>query len=151
MHHQIFERNPVEVFHRIVKDAVGRAAEIEDGDGVGVSEAAGVLHFLFEAAYRVLARAFFGQELDRRRAPQKGVLGEVDDPHPTFADAFYQGVLPNFVRCAHLLLQAVNDACRDGARDDGHHAPKAHVHCLVERHERMGIQVLGRERHLTIA
>ena len=90
MNHQIFERDPVEVLHRIVKDAVRRAPEIEDGDGVGVSEAAGVLHLLFEAAYRMLARAFFGQEFDRRGTPQKGVLSEVDDPHPAFADAFYR-------------------------------------------------------------
>src|SRR5688572_27564940 len=77
--HEMLERYSVEVLHGVVEDAVGGAAEVEDGDGVGVSQRARQPHFLLKAPHRLLTGAIRWQELDRRWPAQERVPGQIHD------------------------------------------------------------------------
>ena len=51
---QVLQVDPFEVFHRVVKNPLGRAAVIVDGDGIGVVQPAGQFHFALEAGQGLL-------------------------------------------------------------------------------------------------
>ena len=76
----------VEVFHRVIEDAFGRAAVVVDRDGVRVVELAGDLHFALEALDRRLVDFVDVEHLDGRRAAEHGVMALVDDAHAAGAE-----------------------------------------------------------------
>ena len=74
--------------HHQEQRALGRAAEVGDGDDVRVGEAAGRLGLALEAARELFLAAQLGQQhLDREIAPHHRVLGAVHGAHAADADA----------------------------------------------------------------
>ena len=133
--HQLVEAEALEVLHRVVEDAVGRAAVVEDGHGVGVAEPGRELHLALEAPKARLAHPLRLEQLDRRGAPQHGVAGPVDDPHAALAELLLERVLAQLPRVAHLAAQAVDHRrSRGGDGDRGeqpHHLPDREADGLV--------------------
>ncbi len=74
--------------HHQEQRALGRAAEVGDGDDVRVREPAGRLGLALEAARELFLAAQLGQQhLDREIAPHHRVLGAVHGAHAADADA----------------------------------------------------------------
>jgi hypothetical protein len=105
---QAVQRDPGQVLHRVIEDALFRAPVIVDGDRVGMAQRARELHLALEAGQRFRARDLGADELDRRGPPQEGVTGAVDRPHPALADLVLQRVLPQPVGARDVLLEPVD-------------------------------------------
>jgi hypothetical protein len=121
--HQGLERDPLEILHCIIKNAVGGPTVIVNGNGVGVGEAARELHLALEPRDALLAGLVGGQQLDRRGAAEHGVAGLVDDAHAALSDLLLERVLPELLRLAHLLLEAVDHPGRHRGDHHGRQAP----------------------------
>src|SRR5205085_4834213 len=79
-------------------DHVGLAVElavIEDGQDVAVPELGDGPRLALEAGLRLWAVYEGGQDLDRRPTGQPGVVGLVDDPHPTPTQDAVDDVAPD--------------------------------------------------------
>jgi hypothetical protein len=107
---ELFERDALEELHGVIEDAVGGAAEVVDGDRVGVRERRGELNLALEAPDLALVTAAAGEQLDGSGAAQEGVARAVHGAHATFADFLFQRVLAQLGGGADALLQAVDDA-----------------------------------------
>ena len=118
---QLRERGTGQVFHRIVEDAVGRAAEIVDLDRV--RDASSWLASCTSRSKRAMAdrRHVVGlQQFDGRAAAQHRMAGPIDDAHAPFADLLFQGVLADLPRHADLPLQACDMKGRVQKTSGGH-------------------------------
>ena len=104
---EALQRHAVEVLHRVVEDAVRRAAVVVDRDGVRVREARGDLHLALEALCG-MPRAP-REQLDGGGAAEHRVARAIDDPHGAFPDLVLEHVLPELHRLADLELQSVDD------------------------------------------
>ncbi len=107
--HQLLEVDAVEVLHRVIEHAVGRAAVVVDRDRVRMTELRGHLHLALEALEVRLARAIRRQQLDRGRPAQHRVAGAVDDAHAAGADLLLERVLAEPPRPRRLGTQAEDD------------------------------------------
>ena len=97
-----FEGEAVEVLHRVVEDAVGRAAVVVDRDRIGVRKAARELHFALEPLERRRADFAGQKQFDRGRAPQHGVFGAINFTHAPFADFGAERVAAEVLSVADL-------------------------------------------------
>ena len=70
----LVQRGALEQLHRVVEDAVRRAAVVENRDGVRMRQPRGELHLALEAAEVLLADLVRQEQLDRARAAQHAVL-----------------------------------------------------------------------------
>ena len=102
---QLLQRPSVEVLHRDVVGALGRAAVV-DGDDVRVREPGRVLGLAAEALHEgVVGGVPVVEDLDRDAAAELLVLGQVDVRHPARAELAHDPVAP------------VEDGADQGVRD----------------------------------
>ena len=81
------ERLPLQQLHHEKEHAVGRAAEVGDGDDVGVIEARRGLGLALEAARHLVEAAELGvQELERQLLLEHDVLDAIDGAHAAAAE-----------------------------------------------------------------
>ena len=84
---QLAEVDAAQQLHRVVEDAVGRAAVVVDRDRARVRQARGQLHLALEARERALALGPGREQLDRRRPAQQRVARLPHDAHRAVAEA----------------------------------------------------------------
>ena len=90
--HQVGQGQALEEFHGVVQGAAGSLAEIVDGDGVGMAQRAGELHFPLEAGGPFLRRGLGLEHLDRHRPLEQAMARQVHGADGAFADGAHQPV-----------------------------------------------------------
>ena len=91
---EIFETQPGQVFHHIVKGAIFRDAVIVDLDGVRVSQLGGGLHFAFEPLELFGVVQILGVNPLEGAGPfEQAVLGEIDFAHAAGTEFAAQAIL----------------------------------------------------------
>ncbi len=108
--HDFLECGAVEELHRVVKDAVWYVAVVEDRHCVRVGQLRGELHLALELRQILSAEPVGSKELDRRRAAEHRVARAIHHAHAALAQLFFQEVLPELARYAHVAAQPVDDA-----------------------------------------
>ena len=87
---EVENAEPRQKLHRTIRRAVVGAAEVEDGDGVGVQEPGRRVDLPVEPGRRRgVSRP---HELDRARPPEFVVLRQVDVPRPAIAERPQQAI-----------------------------------------------------------
>src|SRR5690606_17834935 len=101
------QRDAFDVLHRIVEQPLWSPPKVVNGNGVGVTQLTGQLHFAFEAANCFSVRPFWIEQLDGRGTSQERVMPAINDAHTARADLVVQRILPQSLGlygfAAHLL------------------------------------------------
>ena len=122
---QRLQVDAVEILHRVIEHALGRAAVVVDRHRVRIVELAGDLHFALEPLDRGFVDAVDVEHLDRRGPAQHGVLSLVDDAHRAGADLFLQPILPELLGLDRGLLGLALQAGDDQREDEDRHRADA--------------------------
>ncbi len=144
--HECVEVGSLEILHRVVEDAVGRVAVVEDGHGVGVREAGRELHLSLEAREGGRARLLGRDELDRGGPPQHRVASAVDRAHASLAELLLERVLAEVAGLLDLLAQAVDHVRDERGHDDSARRPQPRPEALVPGDDRVGARWRGQPR-----
>jgi hypothetical protein len=108
--HEVLEIDAIEVFHRVVEDAVGRASVVVDGYGVRMTQLRGQLHLPLEPHEIQLTGPVRRQQLDGGRTPQHRVAGPIDHAHAAGADPALERILAQAPHSSGLGTQAEDHA-----------------------------------------
>ena len=144
--HQVVEGDPFQVFHRVIKDALGRAAIVVHGNRVRMVQLAGELHLALEAGDRVGAHLLRIEQLDGGRPTEHGVPCAIHRTHSAGADLFFERVLAETSGFERRLLRDQllprrvdhegENACR--AQHQQPQQTPEHVAQDIERPEHLG-------------
>ena len=111
--HQPVEGQAVEIFHRVIENAFGRAAVIVEGDGVGMGQLAGHLHLPLKSRGAGLVHFFRLQQFHRHRPAHQRMVCAINRAERALANLVVQGVLAELFGLQSRLLAA---ACSRLAR-----------------------------------
>ncbi len=126
--HELLEVDSAQQLHRVVEDAVRRAAVVVDRDRARMREPRRQLDLALEAGERALAFGAGGQQLDGRRPSQQRMPRLPDDAHRPVAQAGHETVRPDLLplplqphdQAQRIEERKPDDAgqqARDGDRD----------------------------------
>src|SRR5262245_66615289 len=105
---ELIESQTGQVFHRIVKGAVGRVAEVVNLDGVPIRERSSRLNFALEAAEILrVAGALGADQFDGAWPAQHEVFGTINFTHAASSEQIHELILTNSSRCLHLFSHAL--------------------------------------------